>query len=81
VSDSRVITVREAAYRLSIAEISVRRMVQRKQLSVVRIGKRCIRIPLEDVDRISGGHSTANAPADQAFRAKRTWSRAAHGTA
>jgi excisionase family DNA binding protein len=77
VSDSRLITIREAAYRLSLAEITVRRMVQRNELPVVRIGKRSVRIPLEDVERISVSHSRANAPASRAFRTKKTRTRTA----
>ena len=72
VSDSRLITVREAAYRLSLAEITVRRMIRRNELPVVRIGKRSIRIPLEDVERISASHSKTNAPASRVFQAKTT---------
>ena len=78
-SDSRLITVREAAYRLSLAEITVRRMIRRNELPVVRIGKRSVRIPLEDVERISisVSHSRANAPASRAFRMKKTRTRTA----
>jgi len=77
VSDSRLITIREAAYRLSLAEITVRRMIRRNELPVVRIGKRSVRIPLEDVERISVNRSRDSVPATQAFRTKRTRTRTA----
>lgn len=48
-----LITIAEAARRLSVSSDTIRRMIAKGELPMVRIG-RLVRIPAEAVDRLAG---------------------------
>ena len=55
-----LMTVRDAAARLAIAERTARHWIATGRLPVVRLARRCVRVPAEAVERIAQGQ-----PADE----------------
>lgn len=51
-SSIRLLTVREAAGRLGFQESTIRKWIQRRQIDYVKSGRRAVRIPIEEVERI-----------------------------
>lgn len=50
-----LLTVRDAAQRLSIAERTARQWIATGRLPVVRLARRCVRVPADAVERIARG--------------------------
>jgi len=51
----RLLTVRAAADRLAIAERTARKWIASGRLPVVRLARRCIRVPAAAVERLARG--------------------------
>ena len=48
-----LLTVKEAAERMGLSEVTIRRYVRDGDLKAVIVGKRSVRIPEEEVERLS----------------------------
>ena len=55
--------LREVSRRCSCSVMTIRRMVQRKQLPAFHLGKRSLRVPADAVARLLAGDSTMEKPA------------------
>jgi excisionase family DNA binding protein len=49
---AQLLTVREAALHLNLRESTVRAWVLRRRLAYVRVGRRAIRVPRSEIERI-----------------------------
>jgi len=47
-----MLTIREAAQRLGIRESTVRAWTSQRRLGFVRVGRRAIRIPLSEIEKV-----------------------------
>ncbi|MEW6269737.1 MAG: helix-turn-helix domain-containing protein [Thermodesulfobacteriota bacterium] len=54
-----LLTVRAAAERLAIAERTARQWIATGRLPVVRLARRCVRVPSEAVERLARGEATS----------------------
>lgn len=52
-----LLTVRDAAQRLAIAERTARAWIATGRLPVVRLARRCVRVPTEAVEQLVRGES------------------------
>lgn len=51
-ADQRGLKYKEAANRLGVAPVTLRRWVGAKRLKVCRYSPTCVRIPLEEIERL-----------------------------
>ncbi len=51
-SSAKLLTVREVAERLGLKECTIRKRILLRQIAYVKPGKRAVRIPVEELDRI-----------------------------
>jgi excisionase family DNA binding protein len=59
---AQLLTVRRAAERLSIAERTARQWIAAGRLPVVRLARRCVRVPAEAVERLARGEQPDQGP-------------------